>query len=118
MPALSSDVALWIVNAALVIVGLIFVERKAVFWSVVASVVIPVYASIIQAIMPITGSLTGDMWMDLCCTVLLIALGNAIAYNAGASTGAAGAAFSLRLCLPGVGVRMRVGQGKGRLRWG
>ena len=34
------------------------------------------------------------------------------------STGAAGAAFSLRLCLPGVGVRMRVGQGKGRLRWG
>ena len=70
VPALSSDVALWIVNAALVIVGLIFVERKAVFWSVVASVVIPVYVSIIQAIMPITGSLTGDMWMDLCCTVL------------------------------------------------
>lgn len=87
VPALSSDVALWIVNAALVIVGLIFVERKAVFWSVVASVVIPVYASVIQAIMPVTGSLTGDMWIDLCCTVLLIALGNAIAYNAGASTG-------------------------------
>ena len=87
VPALSSDAALWIVNAALVVVGLIFVERKAVFWSVVASVVIPVYASAIQAIMPVTGSLTGDLWMDLCCTVLLIALGNAIAYNAGASTG-------------------------------
>ena len=27
------------------------------------------------------------MWIDLCCTVLLVALGNAVAYNAGASTG-------------------------------
>lgn len=34
-----------------------------------------------------TGSLTGDMWIDLCCTVLLVALGNAVAYNADASTG-------------------------------
>lgn len=33
------------------------------------------------------------------------------------STGAAGAAFSLRLCLPAVGVRMRAGQEKGKLRW-
>ena len=87
VPTLPSDVALWIVNVALVAVGLVFVERKAVLWSVVASVVIPAYASLLQALFPAVGSLTGDMWMDLCCTVLLIALGNAVAYNAGASTG-------------------------------
>ena len=82
-----NDVSLWIVNVALVAVGLLLVERKAVFWSVVASIAIPAYSSVLQAIMPVTGSLTGDMWIDLCCTVLLVALGNAIAYNAGASTG-------------------------------
>ena len=37
--------------------------------------------------MPVTESLARNMWIDLCCTVLLVALGNAVAYNAGASTG-------------------------------
>ena len=87
VPALPNDVSLWVVNVALVVVGLLLVEKKAVFWSVVASIAIPAYTSILQAIMPVTGSLTGDMWIDLCCTVLLVALGNAVAYNAGASTG-------------------------------
>ena len=80
VPVLPNDVSLWIVNVALVVVGLLLVERKAVFWSLVASVAIPAYTSVLQAVMPVTGSLTGDMWIDLCCTVLLIALGNAVAY--------------------------------------
>lgn len=87
VPVLPADVSLWIVNVALVAVGLVLVERRAVFWSVVASLAIPAYASLLQALAPAAGSLTGDMWMDLCCTVLLVALGNAVAYNAGASTG-------------------------------
>lgn len=87
VPSLPSGLSLWIVNVALVLVGLVLVERKAVIWSVAASVAIPAYASLLQAMLPFTGSPTGDMWMDLCCTVLLIALGNAVAYNAGASTG-------------------------------
>ena len=55
VPALPNDVALWVVNAVLVVVGLLLVERKAVFWSVVASVVIPAYATLLQTIMPVTG---------------------------------------------------------------
>ncbi len=87
VPGLPNDVALWIVNAVLVVVGLVFVERRAVVWSVVASVALSAYVSLIQWLIPVTASLTGDLWLDLCCTVLLVALGNAIAYNAGASTG-------------------------------
>ena len=49
----------------------------------------PAYTSVLQAITPVTESLAGDMWIDLCCTVLLVALGNAVAYNTGASTGRA-----------------------------
>lgn len=87
IPGLSNSVALWVVNAVLVVVGLIFVEKKAVVWSVVASVALSAYVSLFQQLLPVTGSLTGDLWLDLCMTVLLVALGNAIAYNAGASTG-------------------------------
>ena len=87
IPGLSNDVALWIVNAVLVIVGLVFVERKAVVWSVVASVALSAYVSLFRWLIPVSASITGDLWLDLCCTVLLVALGNAIAYNAGASTG-------------------------------
>lgn len=87
IPGLSSDAALWIVNAALVVVGIAFVERRAVFWSVVASGALSAYVSLFQRLFPVGGSLTGDLWLDLCLTVLLVALGNATAYSAGASTG-------------------------------
>lgn len=87
LPGLSSTGALWIVNAVLVIVGLLFINRKALFWSVVASILLSLYASILSRAFPVNGSLTGDLWLDLCCTVILVAAGNAIAYNAGVTTG-------------------------------
>ena len=87
IPGLPHDVALWVVNATIVVVGLVFVERRAVAWSVVASVAPSAYVSLFQRLIPVVTSPTGDLWLDLCMTVLLVALGNAIAYNAGASTG-------------------------------
>ena len=87
VPALPSDVALWAVNAALVVVGLIFVERRAVIWSIVASILLSAYVSVLQALVPMSGSLTGDLWIDLVCSLVLVAAGTGIAYNAGASTG-------------------------------
>lgn len=87
VPGLSSDAALWIVNVALVVIGLIFVEKRAVFWSVVASIALSAYASLLQWLVPVTGSITGDLWIDLVCSIALCAVGSGIAYNAGASTG-------------------------------
>lgn len=87
VPALPSDVALWAVNVVLVAVGLIFVERRAVAWSVVASILLSAYVSVLQALVPVSGSVTGDLWIDLVCSLVLVAAGTGIAYNAGASTG-------------------------------
>lgn len=87
VPALPSDAALWLVNVALVAVGLVFVERRAVIWSVVASVLLSAYVSALQALAPVSESLTGDLWIDLVCSLALVAVGTGIAYNAGASTG-------------------------------
>lgn len=87
IPMIPADVALWIVNVALVVVGLVFVERRRVLWSVAASLAISAYSTALSHVLALPGSVTGDIWLDLCCAVLLIATGNAIAYNAGASTG-------------------------------
>lgn len=87
IPAIRADVALWIVNVALVVIGLVFVDRSRVLWSVAASLAISAYSTALSHALALTGSVTGDVWLDLCCAVLLIATGNAIAYNAGASTG-------------------------------
>ena len=87
VPALPSDVALWAVNVVLVVVGLIFVERRTVAWSVVASILLSAYVSVLQALVPVSGSVTGDLWIDLVCSLVLVAAGTGIAYNAGASTG-------------------------------
>lgn len=87
VPGLSSDVALWLVNGALVAVGLLLVERRAVLWSVVASVALSAYVSLLQGLLPVSGSVTGDLWIDLICSIALCAVGSGIAYNVGASTG-------------------------------
>ena len=87
VPGLPSDISLWLVNGALVIIGLIFVERRAVFWSVIASVALSAYVSLLQWLLPASISVTGDLWIDLVCSIVLAAVGAGIAYNAGASTG-------------------------------
>lgn len=87
VPGLSNDLALWLVNGALVAIGLVFVERRAVFWSVVASFLLSAYVSVLQRLFPVPGSLTGDLWIDLVISIVLAAVGAGIAYNAGASTG-------------------------------
>ena len=71
VPALPSDVALWAVNVVLVVIGLIFVERRAVIWSVVASVLLSAYVSVFQALIPVSGSVTGNLWIDLVCSLAL-----------------------------------------------
>ena len=77
-PALPVGVFMWIINAVLVVLGFIFLERKAILWSVFASFAL---------FIPTDVSLTGDMWLDLCFAVILPALGSAIVFDIGASTG-------------------------------
>lgn len=87
VPALTQDIALWLVNVAIVIVGLLLVDRKVVFWSVFGSLSVSLYVSLLTCLWPATQSLSGDPWIDLVCTVLLCSVGAAVAFGAGASTG-------------------------------
>lgn len=87
VPALSQETALWIVNLAIVAVGLLLADRRAVLWGIVGSLAVPAFSSGLAWVLPLTGSLSGDLWMDLVCTVLLGSAGTAIAFWTGASTG-------------------------------
>ena len=78
---------MWIMNAALVALGLVFLDRKAVLWSAFASFALSGYTSLFEWLFPVTASLTGDLWLDVCFAVLLPAVGSAIVFDIGASTG-------------------------------
>ncbi len=86
-PQLPVGAFMWILNIVLVILGFIFLERKAILWSVFASFALSAYVSLFELFIPSDVSLTGDMWLDLCFAVILPALGSAIVFDIGASTG-------------------------------
>lgn len=88
-PALPVGAFMWIINAVLVILGFVFLERKAIVWSVFASFALSGYVSLFEVIFPYatTASITGDMWLDLCFAVILPAIGSAMVFDIGASTG-------------------------------
>lgn len=78
---------MWILNAALVALGLAFLDRKAVLWSAFASFALSGYTSLFEWLVPVQGSITGDLWLDVCFAVLLPAVGSALVFEIGASTG-------------------------------
>lgn len=86
-PTLPVGVFMWIINAVLVVLGFIFLDRKAILWSVFASFALSAYVSLFELFIPTDVSMTGDMWLDLCFAVILPALGSAIVFDIGASTG-------------------------------
>lgn len=87
VPALSVSVYMWILNAVLVLLGLLFLDRMAVLWSAFASFALSGYTSLFEWLFPVTQSITGDLWLDVCFAVLLPAVGSAIVFDIGASTG-------------------------------
>ena len=84
-PTLPVGVFMWIINAVLVVLGFIFLERKAILWSVFASFALSAYVSLFEIFIPTDVSMTGDMWLDLCFAVILPALGSAIVFDANAA---------------------------------
>ncbi len=86
-PDLPVSAFMWILNIALVVLGLLFLDFKVVGWSVYASIALSGYTSLVELVYPSTQSPTGDMWLDLCFAVLLPAVGSALVFDVGASTG-------------------------------
>ncbi len=78
---------MWIVNAVLVILGFIFLGIRAMGWTIYSSFALSFFVSLCEAVFPLQHALTNDTFLELCFAVILPAVGSAIVFNIGASTG-------------------------------
>ena len=78
---------MWVVNAVLVVLGFIFLGIRSMGWTIYSSFAISFYVSAFEWAFPLTHPLTNDVFLELCYAVILSAVGAAIVFNIGASTG-------------------------------
>lgn len=78
---------MWLVNLALVLLGLAFLDRRTMGWTVFSSFALSFYVSILERLIPLSAPLTNDTLLELIFAVGLPAVGSAIVFNIGASTG-------------------------------
>lgn len=86
-PSLNVGGFMWIVNAVLVLLGFLFLGPKAMGWTIYSSFALSFYVSLCELVAPLSAPLTGDKFLELCFAVILPAIGSAIVFNIGASTG-------------------------------
>lgn len=78
---------MWVINAVLVVVGFIFLGVRAMGWTVYSSFALSAFVSVIEKLIPLSSPLTNDTLLELCFAVFLPAVGSAVVFNIGASTG-------------------------------
>lgn len=86
-PGLPVSAFMWVINAILVVLGLVSLDRKTMGWTVYTSFAISAYISLLELLLPMPHPLTDDTLLELIFAVLLPAVGSAIVFNIGASTG-------------------------------
>ena len=78
---------MWLLNLALVALGFIFLGISCMGWTVFSSIALSFYVSLCEAVWPMDAPFTDDKLLELIFAVLLPAVGSAIVFNIGASTG-------------------------------
>ena len=78
---------MWIINIALVVLGFVFLGIKCMGWTIYSSFALSFFVSCCEWLYPSGVSLSGDAMLDLVFAVFLPALGAAIVFDIGASTG-------------------------------
>lgn len=86
-PQLNVGGSMFIINILLIILGYIFVGRGFAWATTYASLALSGFVSVFEFIMPVDHPLTNDPLLELVWAVILPAVGSAIVFNIGASTG-------------------------------
>jgi len=87
IPGLKVGSAMIIINAALILIGLIFLGRNFTAGTFYSSIAVSLLIWLLEIIAPVTAPLTNDTILELCYAVILPAVGSGIVFNIGASTG-------------------------------
>jgi len=86
-PHLNVGDFMWLVNATLVSLGFVFLGRGFAGWTVYSSFALSLYVTILQALFPMAHPMTDDLMLEMIFAVLLPAIGSAMVFDIGASTG-------------------------------
>ena len=87
VPGLNVGAFMFIVNAVLVVLGLLFLGKSVMGVTLYSSFALSAYVTLLEALVPIHAPLTDDTLLELCYAVILPAIGSAIIFNIGASSG-------------------------------
>lgn len=77
----------FILNVVLLLAGFIFIGKEFGAKTIYTSLLLPIFLWIFERLIPISESLTGNSVYDLVSYILIIALGQALLFNANASSG-------------------------------
>ena len=86
-PNLPVSAFMWILNVALVVLGFVFLGVRSMGWTIYSSIALSFFVSLCELAFPLSAPLTSDVFLELCFAVILPAIGSAIVFNIGASTG-------------------------------
>lgn len=78
---------MWIINMVLVVLGFLFLGVKCMGWTVYSSFALSFFVSLCEMLFPLSAPITDDTLLELIFAVALPALGSAIVFDIGASTG-------------------------------
>ena len=87
IPTLPVGAIMWIINGVLVALGLVFLDKRTIGWTVFSSFALSAYVSLFEHIYPLAAPLTEDTLLELIFAVMLPAIGSGVVFNIGASTG-------------------------------
>ena len=86
-PRFNVGAFMWAVNAVLVVLGFIFLGIRSMGWTIYSSFALSFYVSAFEWAVPLREPLTNDVFLELCYAMLLSALGSALMFDKGASSG-------------------------------
>lgn len=84
---LSMSTLTLIMNVALLVVGFVFIGKDFGVKTVITSLLLPVYLRIFETVTPDVPPLTDEMLINVICYVLVVSFGQALLFNANASSG-------------------------------
>ncbi len=87
IPNINQSLILLIMNAAVLILGFIFLGKGCTFRTVYCSIIYSLENFLFETFIPLDSPLTDQPFMELTYSVLLTGVGSAIMFNCGASSG-------------------------------
>lgn len=81
------SVMTFILNVICLVIGFVFVGKEFGGKTVYTSILLPIFLYVFELLFPNNPSLTGDLILDTLCCIILVSVGQALMFNANASSG-------------------------------